>query len=98
MSIHAHRLDEWRKLATEAITPEVDTVCDLRSAACPRCAALGIAVLRLAQELEQLRRPYAAAFRDGATGALDFAVRAFDAVGDPASASILRQMRTVVAE
>ncbi len=88
MSIHAHRLDEWRKLAAEAITPEVDT--------CPRCAALGIAVLRLAHELEQVRRPYAAAFRDGATGALDFAVRAFDAVGDPASASILRKMRTVV--
>ncbi len=96
MSIHAHRLDEWRRLAAEAITPDIDTLSDAGSAPCPRCAALGLAVLRLTNELEQLRRPYAAAFRDGATGALDFAVRAFDAVGDPASASILRQMRTVV--
>jgi hypothetical protein len=68
----------------------------MRRVRCPRCADLGAAVIRLTAEVEQLRAPYAKAFREGASGALDFAARAFEAMGERSSASVLRQMQTVV--
>ena len=54
------------------------------------------AVLLLTAEVEQLRAPYAKAFHEGASGALDFAARAFEAKGDRRSASLLREMQAVV--
>jgi hypothetical protein len=53
-------------------------------------------VLKLTAEVEQLRAPYAKAFREGASGALDFAARAFEAMGRRRSASVLRELQTVV--
>jgi hypothetical protein len=92
MAIHVRRLEQWRELADEVRAPGLAA----RGAACPRCADLGAAVLQLTNEVELLRAPYAKAFRDGASGALDFAARAFEALGDPRSASVLRQMRGTV--
>jgi len=92
MAIHVRRLEHWRELADAARAP-------LRGAqepGCRRCADLGTAVLQLTTEVERLRAPYATAFRDGAAGALDFAARAFEALGDRRSASLLRQMRGTV--
>ncbi|HET9596516.1 MAG TPA: hypothetical protein VFP65_13085 [Anaeromyxobacteraceae bacterium] len=92
MAIHVRRLERWRHLADAARAP----LGGAPELGCPRCADLGAAVRELTAEVERLRAPYATAFRDGAAGALDFAARAFEAMGDRRSASLLRQMRGTV--
>ena len=79
MAIHVRTIDEWRRLAREALAPRRPGPRD--GGGCPRCAELGAGVLALAAEVEQLRAPYARAFRDGADGALDFAARLHAASG-----------------
>jgi hypothetical protein len=93
MAIHIRELDQWKQLASAVQDPALREVYDVR---CPRCAALGAAVLQLAGEVELLRAPYAKAFRDGASGALDFAARAFEAMGERRSATVLRELQGVV--
>ena len=95
MAIPVRHLEEWKRLAGEARTSMLHGTAHF---ACPRCADLGKAVLRLTREVEELRAPYARAFHDGASGALDFAARTFDALGQRGSASILRELRGVVDE
>jgi hypothetical protein len=95
MAIHVRKLEQWKQLADEARTP---TLHGAYNAQCPRCADLGAAVLLLTAEVEQLRAPYAKAFREGASGALDFAARSFEAMGQRRSASLLREMQAVVGE
>jgi hypothetical protein len=93
MAIHVRKLEEWKQLADEVRAPAIGGGYE---AQCPRCADLGAAVKLLTAEVEQLRAPYAKAFREGASGALDFAARAFDAMGQQGSASVLRELRSVV--
>jgi hypothetical protein len=93
MAIHVRKLDQWKHLASAARDPAPRGVHDAR---CRHCAALGAAVLQLAGEVELLRAPYAKAFRDGASGALDFAARAFEAMGEHRAATVLREMQGVV--
>jgi hypothetical protein len=93
MAIHVRKLDRWKQLASAVQEPALRGVHDVQ---CPRCATLGAAVLQLAAEVELLRAPYAKAFRDGATGALDFAARAFEAMGERRSATVLRELQGVV--
>jgi hypothetical protein len=92
MAIHVRQIDEWRRLAHEARTRPFDPMC---GGECPRCAELGAAVLALSAELERLRAPYSRAFRDGVDGALDFAARAFSAMGEQHGARVLRDLRAV---
>ncbi len=96
MAIHVRTIDEWRRLAREALARRRPAATD--AGGCPRCAELAAAVLALAAEVEQLRAPYARAFREGADGALDFAGRAFGAMGDDAGARVLRDLRTAIKE
>ncbi|MFL5271799.1 MAG: hypothetical protein ACJ79R_02150 [Anaeromyxobacteraceae bacterium] len=93
MAIHVRKLDQWKQLASAAQERAPRGAYD---DPCARCAALGAAVLQLAAEVELLRAPYAKAFRDGASGALDFAARAFEAMGERRSATVLREMQGVV--
>lgn len=93
MAIHVRELERLKQLADELQTPTRDGAYDVR---CPLCADLGAAVRLLTAEVEQLRAPYAKAFREGACGALDFAARSFEAMGQRHSASLLREMRSVV--
>jgi hypothetical protein len=93
MAIHVRNIDEWKRVAREAQSTqpfEADW-----AGGCSRCAELGAAVLVLIAEVERLRAPYARAFRDGADGALDFAARAFSAMGEQEGARVLRHLRTV---
>lgn len=96
MAIHVRELEQWKQLAGEVRTPTLHGAYD--AAQCPRCADLGAVVLKLTAEVEQLRAPYAKAFREGASGALDFAARAFEAMGRRSSASVLRELQTVVGD
>lgn len=96
MAIHVRELDEWTRIAREAqASPRLRPV---HGAGCPRCAELSAAVLVLIAEVERLRVPYARAFRDGADGALDFAARAFGAMGEQAGARVLRDLREAIKE
>ena len=93
MAIHVRELERLKQLAEELQTP---TRHGAYVARCPRCADLGAAVRLLTAEVELLRAPYAQAFRDGASGALDFAARSFEAMGERRSASLLREMQSAV--
>jgi hypothetical protein len=93
MAIHVRQLEHLKKLAEEVRAPRAR---DAYGVWCPRCAELGVAVLQLGAEVEQLRAPYAKAFREGASGALDFAARTFEAMGEQRSAAVLRQMQSAV--
>jgi len=96
MAIHVRELEELRRIAREAEgSPRPRPA---QGAGCPRCAELGAAVLVLIAEVERLRVPYARAFRDGAGGALDFAARAFGAMGEQAGARVLGDLRKVIEE
>ncbi len=94
MAIHVRELDELRRRALAAQSPR--RLAAVRGRGCPRCADLGAAVLLLITEVERLRAPYARAFRDGADGALDFAARAFSAMGEQVGARVLRDLRKVI--
>ena len=91
MSIHVSRIEEWSRLAREARCARARDP----AGGCPRCAELGAAVLALVDEVDQLRAPYARAFRDGVDGALDFAARTFSAMGERDGARVLRDLRAV---
>ena len=93
MAIHVRELEQWKQRAEEARARALRGTYEVP---CPRCADLAAAVLLLTAEVEQLRAPYAKAFHEGASGALDFAARAFEAKGDRRSASLLREMQAVV--
>ena len=93
MAIHVRELQRLKQLADERQTPTCGGAYEVR---CPRCAEMAAAVRLLTAEVEQLRAPYAKAFREGACGALDFAARSFDAMGERHSASLLREMQSVV--
>ncbi len=94
MAIHVRELEHLRRLAREAASrPRLRPV---HAEGCPRCEELSVAVRVLIREVERLRVPYARAFRDGADGALDFAARAFGAMGEQAGARVLRDLRKVV--
>ncbi len=94
MAIHVRELDELRRLALEAQSSRRPR--PVQAVSCPRCAELGAAILVLIGEVERLRAPYARAFRDGADGALDFAARAFTAMGEQVGARVLRDLRKVI--
>jgi hypothetical protein len=96
MAIHVRTIDEWNRLAREALSPRPFD--PAYGGGCPRCADLGAAVLVLVAEVERLRAPYARAFRDGVDGALDFAARAFSAMGERDGARVLRDLRAVTKE
>ncbi len=91
MAISVRRLQEWRELALESPDRTPD-------APCPQCSALRAAVLQLTAEIEQLRAPYARAFRDGASGALEFAARSLGATGDHGGEAVVRRLRAAVTE
>jgi hypothetical protein len=93
MAIHVRELQRLKQLADELQAPSRDGAYDVR---CLHCADMAAAVRLLTAEVEQLRAPYAKAFREGACGALDFAARSFDAMGQRHSASLLREMQSVV--
>ncbi len=93
MAIHVRQIEEWKLLARRAqLDPRRDPAL---GEACRRCAELGAAVLVLIDEVERLRAPYSRAFRDGVDGALDFAARAFSAMGERDGARVLRDLRAV---
>ncbi len=96
MAIHVRELEQLRRIAREAQDAPRPRLAP--PGGCPRCAELGAAVLVLIAEVERLRSPYARAFRDGAEGALDFAARAFGAMGEQTGARVLRDLRKAIEE
>ena len=95
MAIHVLHLERLRRLAEDAHRARLDGT---YSPACSRCAELSAAVRRLADEVDELRAPYARAFRDGASEALEFAARTLDGTANEEAASIVRRLRAVVRE